>query len=99
MVTKFDPVVFCEMLNLAIIRHQLPFKFMEYERIRDAFTYMVFANRELKLVSRNTARANVIKIHEREKKKVMTVLHGVVVGLSMGRVGSSPSWVVTGSGQ
>ncbi|KAF6144796.1 hypothetical protein GIB67_016870 [Kingdonia uniflora] len=33
---KFDPVVFHEMLNLAIIRHQLPFKFVEYEEIRDS---------------------------------------------------------------
>ncbi|KAF6164921.1 hypothetical protein GIB67_017124 [Kingdonia uniflora] len=57
------------MLNLAIIRHQLPFKFVEYEGIRVAFTYTVFANRELKLMFRNTSRADVIKIYEREKKK------------------------------
>ncbi|KAF6151240.1 hypothetical protein GIB67_002939 [Kingdonia uniflora] len=33
--TKFDPIIFFVILNLAIIRHQLPFKFVEYEGIRE----------------------------------------------------------------
>ncbi|KAF6152497.1 hypothetical protein GIB67_023191 [Kingdonia uniflora] len=68
---KFDPVIFREMLNLAIIKYQLPFKFVEYEGIRDAFNYAVFINRDLKLVFRNTSRADAIKIYEKEKRRVM----------------------------
>ncbi|CAN6876080.1 unnamed protein product [Brassica oleracea] len=34
-----DMMVFREMIAMAIIEHDLPYKFVEYKRIRMAFTY------------------------------------------------------------
>ena len=36
---KLDMEVFCEMIVVAIIQHNLPYSFVEYEKIREAFTY------------------------------------------------------------
>ncbi|KAL0716621.1 hypothetical protein Bca4012_065943 [Brassica carinata] len=66
---KVDMMVFREMIATAIIEHDLPYKFVEYKRIRMAFTY---ANSTIKYWSRNTAASDVLKIYEREK--VMSVL-------------------------
>ncbi|KAL5727122.1 hypothetical protein ACHQM5_000352 [Ranunculus cassubicifolius] len=73
--SKFDPLVFRELIELAIIRHDLPFQFVEYEGVREAFRYAAYANQDLKLVSRNTAKSDIVKIHGREKVKLKKMLH------------------------
>ncbi|KAL5726719.1 hypothetical protein ACHQM5_009733 [Ranunculus cassubicifolius] len=75
--SKFDPLVFRELIDLAIVRHDLPFQFVEYEGIREAFRYAAYANQDLKLVSRNTAKADIVKIHAREKAKLIKFLHDI----------------------
>ncbi|XP_062030209.1 uncharacterized protein LOC133746061 [Rosa rugosa] len=69
--TKFQYEKFCELLIEAIIRHDLPFSFVEYEGIRDVFSYISPA---LKLPCRNTVKAHVLKLFKSEKVKLQTLL-------------------------
>ncbi|KAL5728490.1 hypothetical protein ACHQM5_001566 [Ranunculus cassubicifolius] len=83
--SKFDPEVFRELIAKAICRHVLPFQFVEYEGVREAFRY---ANQEATLKSRNTAKADVLKIYERERAKIKHLLNSVP-----GRIGlTSDLW-------
>ena len=68
---KVDMMVFREMIAMAIIEHDLPYRFVEYKRIRMAFTY---ANSSIEYWSRNTAASDVLKIYEREKQKLRKIL-------------------------
>uniref|UniRef100_A0A1J3EE64 BED-type domain-containing protein n=1 Tax=Noccaea caerulescens TaxID=107243 RepID=A0A1J3EE64_NOCCA len=64
---KLDMLVFREMIAVAIIEHNLPYSFVEYRRIREAFVY---ANSNIEFWSRNTAAADCLKIFEKEKRKL-----------------------------
>ncbi|CAL8174321.1 unnamed protein product [Prunus armeniaca] len=61
---KFDPNKFRELLVMAIIKHELPFQFVEYAGIRDVFNYICA---DIKLISRNTVKADVLSLYNREK--------------------------------
>lgn len=63
--------MFREMVAVAIIQHNLPYSFVEYEKIREAFTY---ANPTIEFWCRNTAASDVFKIYEKEKMKLKAVL-------------------------
>ncbi|WZZ54355.1 hypothetical protein YC2023_054462 [Brassica napus] len=67
-----DMMVFREMIAMAIIEHDLPYKFVEYKRIRMAFSY---ANSSIEYWSRNTAAFDVLKIYESEKQKLRKILN------------------------
>ncbi|XP_010435359.1 PREDICTED: zinc finger BED domain-containing protein DAYSLEEPER-like [Camelina sativa] len=71
---KLDMMVFREMIGLAIIEHDLPYSFVEYKRIREAFQY---ANSNIEFWSRNTAAADCLKIYEKEKLKLRKMLDEV----------------------
>ena len=71
---KLDMMVFREMIGLAIIEHDLPFSFVEYRRIREAFLY---ANSSIEFWSRNTAAADCLKIYEKEKLKLRKIIDQV----------------------
>ena len=58
---------FREMLAEAIIKHNLPFSFVEYEGIRKVFSYL---NSNIKHISRNTSKADVLKLYKKEKDDV-----------------------------
>lgn len=47
--------------------HDLPFQFIEYVGIRSVFEYLYL---EIKLVSRNTVKSNLIKMNAREKARL-----------------------------
>lgn len=68
---KLDMEVFREMVAVAIIQHNLPYSFVEYEKIREAFTYV---NPTIEFWCRNTAASDVFKIYEKEKMKLKVVL-------------------------
>ncbi|KAI5343327.1 hypothetical protein L3X38_011203 [Prunus dulcis] len=72
--SKFDPIKFLELLVMAIIMHDLPFQFVEYAGIRQLFSY-VYA--DIKLVSHNTAKADVLSLYNREKAKLEEILGSV----------------------
>ncbi|KAH9768720.1 putative AC transposase [Citrus sinensis] len=68
---KFEAHVFCELLSCAIIIHDLPFQFVEYEGIRRIWNYLCD---EVPNICRNTAKADVLKMHNREKTKIRSML-------------------------
>jgi len=61
---KIDQMVSRELCANLIIRHGLPFKFVEYEELRTWITYL---NHYAILVSRNTIKSDVLRIFQREK--------------------------------
>ncbi|KAL2924160.1 Zinc finger BED domain-containing protein RICESLEEPER 2 [Bienertia sinuspersici] len=67
----FNPNVFRELLTMAVVKHELPFQFVEYEGIRKCFNYL---NPDLNIVSRNTIKADLIKKFKNEKMRVKEVL-------------------------
>ena len=69
--TKFDPEKFRELAVEAILKHDLPFRFVQYEGIRAMFKY---AYDNIEMPSRNTAKSNVLKMYKREKDKLKIVL-------------------------
>ncbi|CAL8084749.1 unnamed protein product [Prunus armeniaca] len=71
---KFDPNKFRELLVMAIIKHELPFQFVEYAGIRDVFNYICA---DIKLISRNTAKADVLSLYNREKGKLKELLGSI----------------------
>ena len=64
---KFDPKVFREKLAKAIIRHDLPFKFAEFEGIRELLKYL---NPDVRFISRITASCDVWKVYAQHKKNL-----------------------------
>ena len=71
---KFNQEKFHELLVMAITMHALPFQFVEYEGIREIFTYLCG---EVKHITRNTTKADVVKMHKREKTKLKFLLESV----------------------
>ena len=59
------------MLSIAVVKHDLPFQFAEYSGVRKCFNYI---NPEVKLVSRNTLKADVLKMFKWEKEKLKAEL-------------------------
>ena len=55
----------------AIIKHNLPFSFVKYEGIRKIFSYL---NSDVKHISRNTSKADVIKFYKNEMDDVKNKL-------------------------
>ncbi|CAB4263761.1 unnamed protein product [Prunus armeniaca] len=72
--SKFDPMKFRELLVMAIIMQDLPFQFVEYAGIRQLFNYVCA---DIKLVSHNTAKADVLSLYNREKAKLKEILGSV----------------------
>ncbi|XP_057538292.1 putative AC transposase isoform X1 [Amaranthus tricolor] len=70
----FDVAIFRELLALAIVRHDLPFQFVEYEGIRRLFSYL---NPTTKTISRNTSKSDVVKMYEREKENLKFLLGSI----------------------
>ncbi|OWM74551.1 zinc finger BED domain-containing protein RICESLEEPER 2-like [Punica granatum] len=67
----FDPERFRELLIGAIILHDLPLAFVEYVGIRSIFSYL---RENVPVISRNTARADVLKVYKKEKSRVKSLL-------------------------
>ncbi|KAK3415408.1 hypothetical protein EUGRSUZ_H01031, partial [Eucalyptus grandis] len=63
-VVQFDRGVFRDMLARAIIKHNYTYSFVEHEGTRELFSYL---NPNVKHISRNTARSDVLKVYEKEK--------------------------------
>nr|KAJ0207743.1 hypothetical protein LSAT_V11C500259970 [Lactuca sativa] len=74
----FKPERFRELVSQAIIKHELPFKFVEYEGIREIFQYL---NKNVTTITRNTAKSDVKNLFKREKVRLKNLLE-----LHQGRV-------------
>ena len=68
---KFNQENFCEVLLMAIIMHDLLFQFVEYEGIREIFSCLC---EEVKHITRNTAKVDILKMHKGEKTKLQFLL-------------------------
>jgi len=55
-----------------IIKHDLPFSYVEYDGVREVHRYL---RSDVPLVSRNTAKADLIKMHMLKKQKVKSSLN------------------------
>ncbi|KAK9100401.1 hypothetical protein Scep_023831 [Stephania cephalantha] len=69
--SKFDPERFRELLTEAIVMHDLPFNFVDYEGIKRLFIYLY---KDVQLVTRNTAKADIINRYKKEKEIVKSLL-------------------------
>ena len=77
---KFNPEKFRELLSYAIIKHDLPFQFVEYEGIRSLFAYVC---EDVKLVSRNTVKADILKLYKKEREKLELWLQSIPSRISL----------------
>ncbi|KAI0524894.1 hypothetical protein KFK09_004284 [Dendrobium nobile] len=68
---KFDHEKFKDLLTEAVILHDLPFQFVEWEGIRSLLLQL---HSNLQLGNRNTVGVDCIEIHRREKAKVQILL-------------------------
>nr|GFC14798.1 zinc finger BED domain-containing protein RICESLEEPER 2-like [Tanacetum cinerariifolium] len=53
--------------GVAIVRHDLPFSFTEYEGVRDVFKYL---ERDVTHITRNTRKTDMLKLHGVESKRL-----------------------------
>ena len=68
------------MLTYVIIKHDLPFQFVEYEGIRFLFAYVC---EDIKLVSRNTIKIDMLKLYKKEKEKLLFWLHSILFRINL----------------
>ncbi|KAK1432915.1 hypothetical protein QVD17_09818 [Tagetes erecta] len=61
---RLDQVAYREKLAYSIIKHNYPFSYVEHEATRDLLRFL---HPDARPITRNTAKADVIKIYEREK--------------------------------
>ncbi|GJV52109.1 zinc finger BED domain-containing protein RICESLEEPER 2-like protein [Tanacetum coccineum] len=64
---KFSQDKFRELLVHAVVRHDLPFSFTEYEGVRDVFKYL---EPDVTHITRNTTKADMLKLHGVESKRL-----------------------------
>ncbi|XP_056859979.1 zinc finger BED domain-containing protein RICESLEEPER 2-like [Raphanus sativus] len=61
---KYDHTVFRKMVAKTIVQHDLPYSYVEYEKVRETWTYL---NPDVQTICRNTARADVYRLYESER--------------------------------
>ena len=61
-----------ELLTMCIVRHGLPFNFVEYKWVRELLSYI---NSDVKHVSRNTLVSSLLKLHGEMKEKLKYAIH------------------------
>ncbi|KAM0058901.1 putative transcription factor/ chromatin remodeling BED-type(Zn) family [Helianthus debilis subsp. tardiflorus] len=59
-----DQAMYREKLAISIIKHNYPFSYVEHEETRNLHKFL---HGDVKFITRNTAKADVLKIYEREK--------------------------------
>lgn len=68
---KMNPKIARELLAAAIIKHDLPFSFVEYDGIR---TFLQYVNPNLPCISRNTLVSDINKLYLKEKATLKEAL-------------------------
>ncbi|XP_013632998.1 PREDICTED: zinc finger BED domain-containing protein RICESLEEPER 3-like [Brassica oleracea var. oleracea] len=61
---KYDHLVFRQLVAKTIVQHDLPFSYVEYEKVRDTWRYL---NVDVQTICRNTAKADVYRLYENER--------------------------------
>jgi hypothetical protein len=70
--SKFCPKRYRELLVDTIIKHYLPFSYVEYDGAKEMHRYL---HSDVPLISRNTAKADLIKMHILEKQNVKSLFN------------------------
>ena len=70
----------CELFSKSILMHDLPFQFVEYTRIRALFNYLYL---EVDTVSKNTAKADILKLYQREMTRIKAMLDVIPSRISL----------------
>ena len=68
---RFEQKVYRDLLARAIIRHGYSFSWVEHEGNREVHTYL---NNEVRTITRNTAKADCLKLHAQFKKQLKLAL-------------------------
>ncbi|KAK9184458.1 hypothetical protein WN943_024808 [Citrus x changshan-huyou] len=71
---RSNKIVFRELLSAVIVNHGLPFQFVEFDAIRTCFEFL---NSEVQNISRNTAKADILKAYNAERLKIKAILEEV----------------------
>ncbi|WZZ00215.1 hypothetical protein YC2023_072543 [Brassica napus] len=61
---KYDHAVFRQLVAKKIVQHDLPYSYVEYEKVRDTWKYL---NADVQTICRNTAKADVYRLYESER--------------------------------
>lgn len=75
---KIDQMV--SMCAAAIIKHDLPFAFVEYDLVRSWISYL---NPDAIPITRNTAKVDVLKMYAREKEKIKKEMASIPTRISL----------------
>jgi hypothetical protein len=70
--SEFDPERYRELLVAAIIQHDLPFSYVEYDDVREMHQYL---RSDVPFISKDTVKADLVKMHLREKQRVKSMLN------------------------
>ncbi|XP_031280216.1 zinc finger BED domain-containing protein RICESLEEPER 2-like [Pistacia vera] len=71
---RISQEIYHEKMTIGSIKHNYPYLIMKHEGIRDVHIYL---NHEVKPYTRNTAKADCLKIYYREKEKIKLALERV----------------------
>ncbi|KAL5550700.1 hypothetical protein UlMin_000876 [Ulmus minor] len=77
---QFDSNKFHELVMACIVMHDLPFQFVEWAGIRAIHQYLY---PDVDTLTRNTAKADVLKAYQREKLKIKAMFEEVSVRVSL----------------
>ena len=69
--SKFDPKRYRELVVISIIKHDLPFSYVEYESVRDTHKYLCG---DVPFIFINTVKVDLVKMYMREKQKIKSML-------------------------
>ncbi|KAG6661457.1 hypothetical protein CIPAW_03G174800 [Carya illinoinensis] len=69
---KFDTNEYRELLVATIVKHELPFRFVEYLGVRYLLQYL---RPDILTIFRNTTKADLVKMYHREKRKIKCLLN------------------------
>ncbi|XP_022558100.2 zinc finger BED domain-containing protein RICESLEEPER 2-like [Brassica napus] len=61
---KYDHIVFRQLVAKTIVQHDLPYSYVEYERVRETWKYL---NVHVQFICRNTAKSDVYRLYESER--------------------------------
>ncbi|XP_042969171.1 zinc finger BED domain-containing protein RICESLEEPER 1-like [Carya illinoinensis] len=71
-IPKFETEQYRELLIAAIVKHELPFRFVEYSGVRSLLQYL---RPDVPIIYRNTAKADLVKIYSQEKRRIKCMLN------------------------
>lgn len=73
----FNQVAFREALEKSFILHEYPFQYVDHEEIRKVFAFLNF---EVRYITRNTGKADILKLFSKEKEKLQLLMRSARSG-------------------